>query len=378
MLRVRSSTSWLWRAGLFAGLAAAMLGALIWSVWLRGGAAPPGPASEWDLYKSRFIAPEGRSIDAVNGGRTTSEGQGYAMLLAAAYDDRIAFDALWRWTQANLTQDGETMLRWRWTPNAPTQERNHATDGDILIGWALLRAAKQWGDQRYLTAAKARMEAIQHPNLFRDAGGVRYWLPAKYGFAHDDGSITVNASYFVFPAFTAFRDVELHGAWGRQIDVGLRLLERGRFGPYDLPSDWVRVGPDGTLAASNNMGEPRDARYGYESVRIPLYLLWANFGSPELLRPFRMAWAGERTDPNIPVEIALPEGKTLTRSLGTGFRAIERAVDCAVTGAPIPSNFKIEVWDDYYSASLYLLTKVALSERFPQCLPGHADAAKAR
>ncbi|HAJ46261.1 MAG TPA: endoglucanase, partial [Alphaproteobacteria bacterium] len=308
-----------------------MLTLLMWSLWAKALQVTPGPVSEWEQYKARFIAPEGRSIDALHGGRTTSEGQGYAMLLAEAYNDRIVFERLWSWTQANLTQDGEAMLRWRWIPNAPVQERMHATDGDILIGWALLRGAKRWSNQDYLAAAKARMVAIQHPDLFRQADGITYWLPAKYAFERDDGSIIVNPSYFVFPAFLAFRDVELHGAWGLQIDTGLRLLERARFGAYQLPPDWVHIRANGSMTAVRDNGQPDGARHGYDAVRVPLHLLWANFGDPKLLKPFRLMWAAERTDPKVPVEVSLTDDRVLTKSLGTGFRAIERAVDCAVT-----------------------------------------------
>ena len=357
------------RVGVLVGLAAAMAAALAWTLLRAEDTPQPGPGSEWSVYKSRFFAAEGRSVDPDNGSRTTSEGQGYAMLLAVAYDDRPAFDALWKWTQANLTIEGETMFRWRWRPGAPEQERAHATDGDMLIAWALLRASRKWSYKPYADAAIGKLKTLQDPLILHTIDGRAYFLPGKYGFRKDDGSAVVNPSYYIFPAFLAFQEVNFHGAWGAQLDVGLRLIERSSFGPFGLPADWVRVAPDGKVTATNSDGAPDGARTGYEGIRVPLHLLWANFADPKLLKPFRMAWTDGRTDPQLPIEIALPSGEVLTRSMGTGFRAIERAVECAITSEPLPPTYKIEPWDDYYSASLYLLTKLALAERFPHCLP---------
>ena len=52
----------------------------------------------WESYKSRFMMPDGRIVDTGNGNVSHTEGQGFAMLLAVANDDRPAFDKLWQWT----------------------------------------------------------------------------------------------------------------------------------------------------------------------------------------------------------------------------------------------------------------------------------------
>ena len=56
----------------------------------------------WQAYKSAFVSPGGRVVDNANGDISHSEGQGYAMLLAVAADDRSAFDEIWGWTRAQL------------------------------------------------------------------------------------------------------------------------------------------------------------------------------------------------------------------------------------------------------------------------------------
>ncbi|WP_264861215.1 glycosyl hydrolase family 8, partial [Klebsiella pneumoniae] len=56
----------------------------------------------WESYKSRFMMPDGRIIDTGNGNVSHTEGQGFAMLLAVANNDRPAFDKLWQWTDKTL------------------------------------------------------------------------------------------------------------------------------------------------------------------------------------------------------------------------------------------------------------------------------------
>src|SRR3569833_4621834 len=65
---------------------------------LAACATPPGlDRRHWDNYQSRFISPDGRAVDTGNGGVSHSEGQGIAMLMAVAFDDRARFVLLWCW-----------------------------------------------------------------------------------------------------------------------------------------------------------------------------------------------------------------------------------------------------------------------------------------
>ena len=59
-------------------------------------------ADNWARYKAEFIAPDGRLFDASAENVSHSEGQGYALTLAAFHDDRETFARVWAWTAANL------------------------------------------------------------------------------------------------------------------------------------------------------------------------------------------------------------------------------------------------------------------------------------
>ena len=114
-------------AGLAAGLAvpASGLGAVERGYLKR---------AEWDAFKARFMTAEGRIVDTGNGDRSHSEGQGFAMVLATAFDDPGAFLALWRWTRTTLQVRDDALLAWTWDPAAGAiSDRNNATDGDLFV-----------------------------------------------------------------------------------------------------------------------------------------------------------------------------------------------------------------------------------------------------
>jgi endoglucanase len=51
----------------------------------------PVSASEWSLYKARFLDRGGRIVDNGNGGISHSEGQGYGLLLSYLAGNRADF-----------------------------------------------------------------------------------------------------------------------------------------------------------------------------------------------------------------------------------------------------------------------------------------------
>ncbi len=114
-------------------------------------------AAEWGIYRDRFVGDDGRVHDTGNNQVSHTEGQGLAMLFAEAFDDRATFDRVWNWTRANLRRPDSALFAWRWDPNSenPVADTNNATDGDILIAWALARAARHWHAPAYRKEARA-------------------------------------------------------------------------------------------------------------------------------------------------------------------------------------------------------------------------------
>lgn len=102
---------------------------------------PLSGGSGLESYKARFFKPEGRIVDTGNGGVSHTEGQGFAMLMAVANDDKATFDKLWQWTNRELKNKENGLFYWRYNPaeSNPVADKNNAADGDVLIAWRCLK-----------------------------------------------------------------------------------------------------------------------------------------------------------------------------------------------------------------------------------------------
>lgn len=316
----------------------------------------PGTRDNWALFKDRFIAPEGRVIDTGNQGVTHSEGQGFALRLSLAYDDRATFERVWDWTRANLYVRGDELAAWRWRPNAEPaiDDPNNATDGDLFIAWSLFLAAERWQDPALRARAQAIAGAIRN-TLIRETGLGPVLLPGAVGFEREDGLI-LNPSYWVFPALQDLARLEPdQPVWGELIQSGLRLLERARFGRWGLPPDWIAFKDDA-------LSLPPDfaPRFGYEAIRVPLYLVWGGLGDERSLKPFLEYW--EQTGPMHPAWVDLIADTFAPYPAKSGTRSV---LALAAFVAPQASARALRLPDlaseeDYYSAALGLLMEVAL------------------
>jgi endoglucanase len=326
-------------------------------------------AADWAVFKERFIRDDGKLVDSFSA-ISHSEGQGYAMLLALGANDRATFDKVWTWTRTNLKRPEDALLAWNWTPTlggpgGKVGDSNDATDGDILVAWALHRAARQWQDSAYDDAARPIARDVL-AKLVRDVGGFAVLLPGLDGFEHADG-ITVNLSYWIFPAFLSLNEIVPSLRWYELERSGLYLLGAARFGKAQLPSDWMVLKPaaDGSLKISLLQDKPL---YGFDAVRIPLYLLWDGKATPQTLAPFIAFWKGA-TDNKIPATVDLATGAVSAYPIPPGMRAIVEAAETRsshpelrVGPALIPTLPPLADDKDYYSAALGLLVRLALSE----------------
>lgn len=321
-----------------------------------GQAAPPkakpkaaAPAAArvlagWDDFKARFLLPEGRIADSGNGGISHSEGQGYGLVLAEAAGDRATFDRLLGWTEATLARPHDALFSWRFEPGKGVTDPNDASDGDILIAWALMRAATRWHEPRYEARAAAIRNAIAQ-NLVHSAGKRTLLLPGITGFEQPD-RVTINLSYYIWPALDAFRAADGAGPWGQLIKDGEALLAAARSGPLQLPTDWTDVTPDGSAAPA--LGRP--PRFGFDAVRIPLYLsLGGRKTGAESIAHFWRSYA-DNGQP-IPAWVDVQTGQVAEYALSEGSYAIVRRLIGPVASTP-------QGTPDYYSSVIGLLAQL--------------------
>lgn len=314
----------------------------------------PLEASEWVLFRNRYMQPDGRVVDTANGGVSHTEGQGWAMLCAERAGDRASFDLLLSWTNRTLARRGDNLFAWRYRPEAGVDDPNNATDGDLMIAWALLRAGQRWREPAY-TGQGAAIGRDVLRLLARQVGEEVLLLPGAAGFEQRD-HVVVNPSYYAFPAFRALAQAVPDPLWLRIAADGLGLLRRARFGRWGLTADWVAVPRTG--------GRPTPApgwppRFSYDAVRVPLYLAWAGMAREPAGAGAARFW----TDPahgRLPAWTDLSSDATSPYLASAGIQAIAQVItlrqaeDAAAPTLPSAGEAK-----DYYSAVLTLLARLA-------------------
>jgi endoglucanase len=322
-----------------------------------GFAQAPSIAAEWATFRDRFVTEDGRVLDTGNKAVSHTEGQGWAMLFAEAADDRASFAKLWNWTRSKLQRRDNALFSWRYDPadhKKPVADTNDASDGDILIAWALIRAAHRWHDPAYEHAARRIVGDIRRHLLVSAPGGL-VLLPGSHGFKDKDGTI-VNPSYYIYPALREFARVEPSPEWARLRAHGLSLLADGRFGRWGLTPDWLDIGKKGSLEPASQF----PARFGFEAIRVPLYLIWGREASFERLASYLDFWNDFGPKP-APAWTNLDNNSLAPYAGSTGFQAVAELARGygQPNQPPLPT---IGDKDDYYSASLTLLAALARSE----------------
>ena len=319
-------------------------------------------AGAWLFYRGAFLSQDGRIIDNANGDISHSEGQGYGMLLAVAANDRKAFDLIWRWTRDNLMVRDDNLVAWRWDPAAdpPVGDLNNASDGDLLIAWALLRAYRVWSDADHFAAAKAIvLDLARHAVV--DVDGEYYLLPGADGFMSDNPETgpVINLSYWIFPAIEELRIFAPEFPADELMSSGLRIAGAARFGDDKLPADWAQV--------TNAGFTPADAfpqEFGYNAIRVPLYLAWSGHEARHLLTPYAKFWS-RMPEPSV---IDLSNGEVVSRLQDVGYASIVNLVSCADRGSVGQDPAVTLEMVHYYPSTLSMLSLLAMVERYPQCL----------
>ena len=317
-----------------------------------GGSTGAPTETDWQVFKSLFVQTDGRVVDTGNGGVSHTEGQGVTLLLAVQNNDRTTFDAVWKWTQTTLQIRSDKLLAWRWVPGAGVADTNNATDGDLYIAWALVRASRKWNDPLYLAAAKEILVDVRGKLLRSTSRGV-VLLPGVAGFEKTQG-LVLNLSYWLFPAFDELATADPSPDWAALKASGIALLNQARFGRWGLPADLMMAGT--TLAPYDTM------RFGYAAVRVPLYMLWGKVDTPAVLLPFQTYWGQFQLSTFMPAWTNVVDNSLDTTNGTVGMRGIAQFT-VGVPGFAANQLPALDRTQGYYSATLLMLTKLAIAER---------------
>jgi endo-1,4-beta-D-glucanase Y len=96
-------------------------------------------------------------------------------------------------------------------------------------------------------------------------------LPAATGFGPTDrhDRPLVNLSYWVFPVLEHLRALWGKADWDAISKTGETLIRSSRFGKRRIPTNWI-----GLVGNEPAPAQFFPAVFGYDAIRIPLYLAW--------------------------------------------------------------------------------------------------------
>lgn len=315
----------------------------------------------WAAYKVQFLDPSGRVIDNGNGNISHSEGQGYGLLLAYLANSPADFEQIWYFTRTELLLRDDGLAVWKWDPSAKPHvtDTNNASDGDMLIAYALALAGTSWNRSDYIEAA-ARMAQALLSHAVVEAGGRTLLLPGVEGFTPPgriDGPV-VNPSYWIFEAIPVMALLAPSDRWQKLSDDGLAILKSLQFGPRKLPAEWV------SLARRPAPAEGFDAEFAYNAVRIPLYLARAGITDKVLLSRLQHGMTADGS----PATIDLATGSVKTVLADPGYRIVNDVVACVVNGKKLPPTARQFSPALYYPSTLQLLGLALVVKKHPECL----------
>jgi endoglucanase len=356
---------------------------------LAGGKPLAGALSKdiplWQAYSTQFVMADGRVIDNVNGGISHTESQGYGMLLAVAANDKATFERIWSFTQSTMYIREDGLGAWKYEPvsgpaasvadNAAPDangaelkvgqitDMNNATDGDVLIAWALAEAGAAGFGENYSARAKDISKALR--STVYDAGkmGLQV-MPGKVGFsaAERDGQPVINLSYWVFPAFERLAALAPQPIWSELTKSGMAHIQASQNFAAALPSDWIALDA-ATNARATAPGF--DDAFGYNAIRIPLYLAMTGPKSRRALRASFEQWFQLEG----PLKTVGVNDRSLRDTLSDpGYEAIRSLYKCATASAPFPAETLTSLDVNYYPATLQLLSIIAARQSYPKCV----------
>jgi hypothetical protein len=173
------------------------------------------------------------------------------MLLAVAFDDRVAFDKLWQYYKNH--RNGSVM-DWRTSVCGGVLEAGSATDGELDTAMALIQAGCKWGGS-YRSDATTLIGAIRSTEVTTCNGLTVLRAGANFG-----GCDRTNPSYFSPAYYKVFATLDTAGAatWTALANDSYTLLATLQGKMDGLVPDWT-----------DSSGNLVDGDYGPDASRTP-------------------------------------------------------------------------------------------------------------
>jgi endo-1,4-beta-D-glucanase Y len=285
----------------------------------------------WESYTAHMVEQQGRVVDHTAQDHTTSEGQAYAMFFALVANDRIRFDKILDWTQANLAANDLTLHlpAWSWGKNPDGSwrvlDQNPAADADLWMAYDLMEAGRLWHEPRYRNLGTLIAMRIAQQEVVYVPGLGTTLLSGPAGFHPDPNTWLLNPSYLPPFLLAYFAKTIPGGPWGAVLQSLHPLLAKGSGAGFAM--DWVSAGTEirpsisPSQIASDNREKPPIG--SYDAIRVYLWLGIADPLTPGVqgLLPLVSGMAAYLKDHLTPPEQVDSLGRVLNPNAPPGFSA---------------------------------------------------------
>jgi endo-1,4-beta-D-glucanase Y len=341
----------------------------------------------WTLYKSKYIKAatsitggyyiEMRTTNAPDKDKSSSEANGYGMILAALMagpkgeaDAQTYFDGFFRLFDKNRSGTNSALMSFSVGPGENSHQ-NAATDGDMDIAYALLLADYQWGSGgavNYLTEAKRIItEGIKKSEMGQSSHRTTLgdW---------DKNGLNTRSSDWMAGHMTAFQKATGDAFWGdarKTIFDLVQAIGAGYSSKTGLMPDFV-VGDPAKPAAPNFLEKETDGDYSWNACRFPLRMAvdYAHNGSAESKSALAKisSWINGAASGN-PASIMAGYKLDGTALVTYGNMAFTAPLIAASIAGASNQDFLNKGWaylastrqNEYYGDSIALLTLLLLS-----------------
>ena len=222
-----------------------------------------------ELFLNGYVDPDGRVVRRDQGGDTVSEGQAYALLIAAAVGDGVVFDRVWEWTREHLMQPN-ALPAWRIDAKGAIPDTQSASDADMLIAWALLRDTGP-NRQNHHAAGLAIADAVLKHEVVITAAGAPVLVAGPWAV----NKRAVNVSYWSSVVFDDLARLTGSPAWSAMADQVSPMLDELTQGGALLPPDWAHLGDSHLQPSSSPQGVASSPstrpQYGLDAQRAVVW-----------------------------------------------------------------------------------------------------------
>lgn len=236
--------------------------------------------SQWRAYSTHFIQADGRIIEHSQKGRTTSEGQAYALFHSLIANDQKTFAKVLKWSENNLTDGnlGSSLPAWVWGQNEnkgwSILDTNSAADADMWFAYTLLQAGRLWNVAEYSNKGQALLKLIETELVVNLPNLGPMVLPGKQGFDNDGKSWRLNPSYLPIQQLRYFSQVGDKQLWQGVIDSTERLITVAS--ANGAVPDWVVYHRNGSYHPAEDDGPIGS----YDAIRVYLWIGMLDDGEP--------------------------------------------------------------------------------------------------